>query len=241
MNLEVDVVAKYVERLVSGGKRRDGMSSWTQAGITVLGEKLLWTDLVGNVLSLATVWLAIRRTIWTWPVQLAGAVLLLVASVSAHVPGNALKQVMFLALAVVRLGPVVARHARGPRAGRTPGHRARARRAASARSRWAPPSVALLFAQHPLAADLLVAAGRTRTSSSAARSRRSRRAARSSTSGSSGSLVDLVGVPLAFKSGLYVSGAAYGIFFVIVLAGFRDWLKQYRRQRRTCEPKAVTA
>ena len=35
----------------------------------------------------------------------------------------------------------------------------------------------------------------------------------------------LVGVPLAIKSGLYVSGAAYGIFFVMVIAGLRDWLK----------------
>jgi nicotinamide riboside transporter PnuC len=49
------------------------VSSWAQAGVTIFGEKLLWTDLLGNVFSLATVWLAIRRTIGTWPVQLAGA------------------------------------------------------------------------------------------------------------------------------------------------------------------------
>ena len=54
-------------------------------------------------------------------------------------------------------------------------------------------------------------------------------------------LVDLVGVPLAIKSGLYVSGAAYGIFFVMVLAGFRNWVNQYRRQRRNAELEAVAA
>ena len=52
-------------------------------------------------------------------------------------------------------------------------------------------------------------------------------------------LVDLVGVPLAVKSGLYVSGAAYGIFFVMVIAGFHNWLKEYRRQRRSAELEAV--
>ena len=42
-------------------------------------------------------------------------------------------------------------------------------------------------------------------------------------------LVDLVGVPLALKSGLYVSGVVYGVFFVLVLIGFRRWLTEYRR------------
>ncbi len=86
------------------------MSAWAQAGVTVFGEKLLWTDLLGNVFSLATVWLAMRRTVWTWPVQLAGAILLFTASVSAHAPGNALKQVMFFGLVLLRLGEMGARH-----------------------------------------------------------------------------------------------------------------------------------
>jgi nicotinamide mononucleotide transporter len=40
--------------------------------------------------------------------------------------------------------------------------------------------------------------------------------------------VDIVGVPLAFTSGLVVSGLVYGVFFVLVLIGFRDWLRRYR-------------
>jgi nicotinamide mononucleotide transporter len=40
--------------------------------------------------------------------------------------------------------------------------------------------------------------------------------------------VDLVGVPLAVSSGLYFSGLVYGIFFVMVLVGIRDWAKRCR-------------
>jgi nicotinamide mononucleotide transporter len=45
-------------------------------------------------------------------------------------------------------------------------------------------------------------------------------------------MVDLVGVPLAFSSGLVVSGAVYVLFFVMVLVGFRGWLLQYRAHTR---------
>src|SRR5262245_47875582 len=37
---------------------------------------------------------------WTWPVQFVGSVLLLIASINAHVAGNALKQAMFAGLAI---------------------------------------------------------------------------------------------------------------------------------------------
>src|SRR5437868_5818006 len=74
--------------------------SWLNASFGLLGEHILWTDLIGNVLSLAVVWLAMRKTLWTWPVQLVGAALLLAASLHAHVPGNALKQVLFCVLAL---------------------------------------------------------------------------------------------------------------------------------------------
>ncbi|MCO5996580.1 nicotinamide riboside transporter PnuC [Actinoallomurus rhizosphaericola] len=215
------------------------MSSWTQAGITVLGEKVLWTDLVGNVLSLGTVWLAMRRTIWTWPVQLTGAVLLLVASVSAHAPGNALKQVMFLLLA--SYGWV--RWLRGLRESRE-----LPVRPATGRERLAlvgtlavgTAAVALLFANIPWLqiswsplANAYIFVG-----SAVATYAQSRALVDFWVIWV---LVDLVGVPLAFKSGLYVSGAAYGIFFVLVMAGLRDWLKQYRRQRRDTEPEVVAA
>ncbi len=215
------------------------MSSWAQAGVTIFGEKLLWTDLLGNVFSLATVLLAIRRTIWTWPVQLAGAVLLFTASVSAHAPGNALKQVMFLLLVSygwVKWGRGIRETDELPVRPATVRERALLIGALAAGTGL----VALAFAHIPWLqitwsplANAYIFVG-----SAVATFAQSRALVDFWVIWV---LVDLVGVPLAIKSGLYVSGAAYGIFFVMVMAGLRDWLKQYRRQRRTEELEAVAA
>jgi nicotinamide mononucleotide transporter len=207
--------------------------------VTVFGEKLLWTDLLGNVFSLATVLLAIRRTIWTWPVQLVGAVLLFTASVSAHAPGNALKQVMFVAL--VSYGWV--KWMRGIQESHDLPVRpatVRERVLLVAALAGGTAVVALLFAQiswlqitwSPVANAYIF------VGSAVATFAQSRALV---DFWIIWVLVDLVGVPLAIKSGLYVSGAAYGIFFVMVLAGFRNWIKQYRRQRRSAELEAVAA
>src|SRR4029453_18438616 len=82
-------------RQVRGAHGRGAGMSWLNAGFSLFGEHILWTDLIGNVLPLAVVWLAMRKTLWPWPVQIAGAALLLAASLHAHAPGNALKQVLF--------------------------------------------------------------------------------------------------------------------------------------------------
>jgi nicotinamide mononucleotide transporter len=215
------------------------MNSWAQAGVTVFGEKLLWTDLLGNVFSLATVLLAIRRTIWTWPVQIAGAVLLFTASVSAHAPGNALKQVMFFLLA--SYGWV--RWVRGIRESH-----GLAVRPATGRERSL--LVAVLAVGTAVVALLFAGIHWLQISWSPTANAYIFVGSAVATFAQSRALVDfwiiwvlvdLVGVPLAIKSGLYVSGAAYGIFFVMVLAGFRNWIKQYRRQRRSAELEAVAA
>ncbi|POM24047.1 Nicotinamide mononucleotide transporter [Actinomadura rubteroloni] len=214
--------------------------NWLGAGFSLFGEHVLWTDLAGNILSLAVVWLAMRRTMWTWPVQFAGAALLLAASLHAHVPGNALKQVLFGVLAVY--GWIM--WTRGRRGGGD-----LAVRKATARERivllaalaagtvavaqifahltwlhvtWSPwanayifvGSAAATFAQSRALVDFWII----------------------------WVLVDLVGVPLALKSGLYVSGLVYGIFFVMVLAGFRNWLREAkgRQAPQHSENRAVT-
>ncbi|MEU6425331.1 nicotinamide mononucleotide transporter family protein [Microbispora sp. NPDC046973] len=205
--------------------------SWTEAGFDVFGQHVLWTDLVGNVCALGTVWLAIRKTIWTWPVQLLGSVLLFVASVSAHITGNALKQALFGILAVY--GWV--KWSRGTRGGaELPIRSARVRERVALvgvmiagtvavallftflNSRgwnisWAPWPDAYIFvgsavatwAQGKALVDFWII----------------------------WVAVDLVGVPLAFSSGLVVSGLVYGLFFVMVMIGFRDWLRQSRELR----------
>ncbi|WP_083914044.1 nicotinamide riboside transporter PnuC [Nocardia concava] len=201
------------------------------AAFDLLGEHILWTDAIGNVLSLAVVWLAMRKTMWTWPVQLAGAVLLLAASVHAHVPGNALKQLLFIGLA----GYGWLAWSRGTR-----DHQALMVRPATRRERlillavlaigtalvaeafahlpwlhiaWSPWANAYVFVGSAIAT---FAQSRALTDFWII-----------------WMLVDLVGVPLALKSGLYASGAVYGIFFVLVTVGFLRWRREYRDRRAT--------
>ena len=210
--------------------------NWTQAGFDVLGTHLLWTDLIGNICALATVVLAIRTSIWTWPVQLTGAVLLFVASIGAHITGNALKQAMFGILAVYGWVKWV----RGTRGGAELPIRAATRRERTlliGAMIVGTAVVGVLFwvtglswgaAVPPPKGYLLVAADAYIFVGSAAATWAQGRA-----------LVDfwiiwvavdLVGVPLAFSSGLVVSGAVYGVFFVLVLIGFTGWLKQANRR-----------
>ncbi|MCP2338386.1 nicotinamide mononucleotide transporter family protein [Actinomadura rupiterrae] len=215
--------------------------NWLNASFTLLGEHVLWTDLVGNVLSLTVVYLAMRKTLWTWPVQITGALLLLAASLHAHVPGNALKQGLFVFLGAY--GWIMwarGRHGGEPLVIRKATARERAVLLGAlalgtilvaqlfihltwlkvAWSPWANAyifvgSAAATFAQSRALVDFWII----------------------------WVLVDLVGVPLALKSGLWVSGAVYGIFFVMVMAGFRKWLKEARRNPSVPShtDKAVTA
>jgi nicotinamide mononucleotide transporter len=208
--------------------------NWWEAGFEAFGTRVLWTDLVGNIAALSTVLLAMRKSIWTWPVQFTGSVLLFVASINAHITGNALKQVMFAGLAVYGWWA----WRRGTQDGKGLSVRP---------ARWRERSllvgtmlagtavVGLLFyvtglswgAQVPLPEGaFLVAADAYIFVGSAVATWAQGRA-----------LVDfwivwvavdLVGVPLAFSSGLVVSGAVYGVFFVLVLIGFVKWLREYR-------------
>ncbi|MEV4219620.1 nicotinamide mononucleotide transporter family protein [Nonomuraea sp. NPDC049725] len=208
--------------------------NWAEAGFEVFGTHVLWTDLVGNVAALSTVLLAMRRSMWTWPVQFTGSVLLLVASINAGFAGNALKQVLFGALAVYGWWA----WRRG-----TEGGKQLAVRPATARERGTLAGVmlagtvvvGLLFfvtglswgAAKPLPEGaFLVAADAYIFVGSAVATWAQGRA-----------LVDfwivwvavdLVGVPLAFSTGLYVTGAVYGVFFVLVMIGFVKWLREYR-------------
>ncbi|NDU73527.1 nicotinamide riboside transporter PnuC [Actinomadura sp. DSM 109109] len=200
--------------------------NWLAAGFEVFGEHILWTDLAGNVLSLAVVWLAMRRTIWTWPVQMAGALLLLAASLHANAPGNALKQVLFCGLALYGwfmwtrgrrgAGGLVVRQA-------TAGERA--------------VLIAALLLGTAVVAELFVHLDWLKVAWSPWANAYIFVGSAVATFAQSRALVDfwivwvlvdLVGVPLALRSGLYVSGAVYGIFFVMVMVGFRNWLRESR-------------
>ncbi|WP_067811325.1 nicotinamide riboside transporter PnuC [Actinomadura kijaniata] len=216
--------------------------SWLNASFTVFGEHILWTDLVGNVLSLAVVWLAMRKTIWTWPVQLTGAALLLAASLHAAAPGNALKQVLFIGLALFGWYSWT----RGRRA-----DHGLVVRQATARERAV--LLAALVIGTVLVAQLFIHLDWLKIAWSPWANAYIFVGSAVATFAQSRALVDfwiiwvlvdLVGVPLALKSGLYVSAAVYGIFFVMVMVGFRNWLRESRRREVPTpqnESKAVTA
>ncbi|MEQ4716318.1 nicotinamide mononucleotide transporter family protein [Nonomuraea sp. B19D2] len=208
--------------------------NWADAGFDVFGTHVLWTDLIGNIAALSTVLLAMRKSMWTWPVQFAGSVLLFIASINAHITGNALKQALFAGLAVYGWWA----WRRGTQDGK---------QLAVRPAQWWERSlligvmlvgtavVGLLFfvtglswgAHVPLpkgaflvAADAYIFVGSAMATWAQGRA-----------------LVDfwmvwvavdLVGVPLAFSSGLVVSGWVYGIFFVLVVVGFVKWLREYR-------------
>ncbi|MDN6746947.1 MAG: nicotinamide mononucleotide transporter family protein, partial [Brevibacterium sp.] len=66
----------------------------------LLGKPVPYSDLFGNICALATVVLALRRNILSWPVQILGSILLFAASISAGLGGNASRQVVIIVAAV---------------------------------------------------------------------------------------------------------------------------------------------
>lgn len=62
-------------------------------GVTVFGEFVSYAELAGQILALAVVLLARKRTLWTWPVQLISVVLLYVVYTAAHLGGLADRQI----------------------------------------------------------------------------------------------------------------------------------------------------
>ncbi|MBN6033290.1 nicotinamide mononucleotide transporter family protein [Amycolatopsis sp. 195334CR] len=69
-------------------------------GLTVFGQWVSIAELVGQLCALAVVFLAQRRTLWTWPVQVGATVLLFTVYLSAHLGGLASRQVAILAISV---------------------------------------------------------------------------------------------------------------------------------------------
>ncbi|QFU87595.1 nicotinamide mononucleotide transporter family protein [Amycolatopsis sp. YIM 10] len=69
-------------------------------GLTVFGQWVSIAELVGQLCALAVVFLAQRRTLWTWPVQVGATVLLFTVYLSAHLGGLAGRQVAILAISV---------------------------------------------------------------------------------------------------------------------------------------------
>ncbi|WP_328646716.1 nicotinamide mononucleotide transporter family protein [Amycolatopsis sp. NBC_00348] len=76
------------------------MNYLLEHGFRVLGQWISIAEFAGQVFALAVVFLAQRRTLWTWPVQVGATVLLFAVYASAHLGGLAARQVAILAISV---------------------------------------------------------------------------------------------------------------------------------------------
>lgn len=195
-------------------------------GPVVLGQRISWAELVGQVCALAVVFLAERRTTATWPVQVAATALLFTVYTAAQLGGLASRQVLILVISVYGwwawtrrsdpvYGLVVRRASRNERwallamlAGATS---AFAMTLSALDASWAPWPDAWIFVG-TLAA--FWAQGRGLVEFWLV-----------------WLAVDAVGVPLQMASGLWFSAAIYVVFAVLVVHGWWSWNRTARRQR----------
>ncbi len=208
--------------------------SWLNAPVFELfGKPVPWSDFLGNIFAIATVFLALRRNIWSWPVQITGSLLLFSASISAHLGGNASRQVVIIVAAVW---------------GWSTWRRER-KQEGEIRVRWATwPErlgiLAALVAGTAIFGFILSAGGWSWNpypdayifiGSLVAMYAQARAVVEFWFVWLA---VDLVGIPLAVMGGLLFSGIVYFIFLVMVIIGIVDWA---RRSRQTISHPAGPA
>ncbi|WP_079169121.1 MULTISPECIES: nicotinamide mononucleotide transporter family protein [unclassified Streptomyces] len=183
--------------------------------------------MIGNVIGLAALALGWRRSIWTWPAQLLSGLVLVAAYASAQLSGGVGKQLLVIAVAVWgwrqwTLGKQQAQD--GSLAVRFATWKERALLAGGAALgtlavgglftlfpslSWSPWADAYIFVG-TLAAMVAQARGLVEF-------------------WFAWLLVDVVGVPLAFSSGLAFSGFVYVLYGALVLWGLRDWWLRSRQ------------
>ncbi|MBB6037364.1 nicotinamide mononucleotide transporter family protein [Phytomonospora endophytica] len=195
------------------------------SGLTILDQHISWAELVGQLSALLVVLLADRRTIWTWPVQILATVMLFIVYMSATLGGLAARQVAILLISVYGWWAWT-RHKRTVFGMVVRTATARERlligvamvvgtgafgglltylNAQGFHASWNPFPDAWIFV------GTLVAFGAQAV----------------------GLVefwlvwlaVDIVGVPLQIKSGLYFSALVYVVFAALVVKGFLDWRK----------------
>lgn len=203
---------------------------------SAFGEHFKWNDTIGNLLGLSALALGWRRSIISWPVQLLSGLVLVSAYLSAHLAGGVGKQVVVIVTAVW---------------GWTQWQRGR-RENGDIRIRFATwterallvagtavvtVAVALVFQHWNLSwspwADAYIFTGTLAAMVAQARGWVEFWIAWIA--------VDLVGVPLAFNSGLPFSGLVYSVYFVLVLLGLRAWWLQTRQPQTASTMQGATA
>ncbi|MEU1818174.1 nicotinamide mononucleotide transporter family protein [Streptomyces roseifaciens] len=198
---------------------------------SAFGQHVIWSDAIGNTIGLAALALGWRRSIWTWPVQFLSGVILVAAYASAHLSGGIGKQLLVIGVAVwgwrqwhrgrqqAQDGSIAVRFAGW-----------RERTVLLAGTALGTLAVGALFTAVPQLSwnpwpDAYIFVGTLAAMVAQARGLVEFWVA--------WLLVDIVGVPLAFSSGLPFSGLVYVIYFALVLWGMRDW---WLRSRESVKP-----
>lgn len=187
----------------------------------VFGQHIMWSDMIGNTIGLLALALGWRRSILTWPAQLLSGVILVGAYASAHLSGGVGKQLLVIVVAAwgwwqwnrgrrqAQDGTIAVRFASWKERGLLLGGAALGTLAVGGlftlypALSWSPWADAYIFVG-TLVAMIAQARGLVEF-------------------WFAWLLVDLVGVPLAFSSGLAFSGLVYVIYFALVIWGMRDW------------------
>ncbi|MGW4380789.1 nicotinamide mononucleotide transporter family protein [Kitasatospora sp. NPDC004531] len=205
---------------------------WLNERFSFFGLDVLWSDFLGNILALATVWLALRRSLVAWPVQILGSVFLLIASLNVHLGGNAARQVVIIASATwgwatwkrsrEKEGAINVRWATWTERAVLIAVMVAGTGAFGMLLKWQDASFYPGAPWWMVLADAWIFIGSILAMYSQAR--------RYIEFWFVWLAVDLVGVPLAIHSKLYFSGIVYGFFFVMVLLGIRDWASRSKAQ-----------
>lgn len=188
---------------------------------TAFGQHIIWSDMIGNTIGLIALALGWLRSVWTWPAQLLSGVVLVAANVSVQQAGSVGKQLIVIAVAVwgwqqwtrgrqkAQDGSLAVRFATWRERGYLVGGAALGTLAvgglftAFPSLSWSPWADAYIFIG-TLVAMIAQARGMVEF-------------------WFAWLLVDLVGVPLNFHSGLAFSGLIYVVYGALVLWGMRDW------------------
>ncbi|HZG02350.1 MAG TPA: nicotinamide mononucleotide transporter family protein [Streptomyces sp.] len=191
------------------------------------GQHVKWSDMVGNTMGLLALALGWRRSTWTWPAQLLAGLILVAAYASAQLGGGVGKQLLVIGVAVWGWRQWRRHGGTAPGADGEADSRIAVRFATGRERAWLLAGTAAgtlavggLFTLVPELSwnpwpDAYIFVGTLAAMVAQARGLVEFWFA--------WLLVDLVGVPLAFSSGLAFSGLVYVIYFVLVLWGLRDW------------------
>ncbi|WP_171167296.1 nicotinamide riboside transporter PnuC [Streptomyces sp. I05A-00742] len=204
--------------------------SWLgDEAFTAFGQHVIWSDMVGNISGIIALALGWRRSIWTWPAQFVAGLILVTAYASAHLGGGVGKQLLVIGVALWgwrqwhrgrrdESGTLTVRFATWRERAVLLGGTAVGTLAvgglftAVPELSWNPWPDAYIFVG-TLAAMVAQARGLVEF-------------------WFAWLLVDVVGVPLAFSSGLAFAGAVYVLYLGLALWGMRDWWLSSRAAAR---------